>query len=300
MVEDGVLAGKGVVSFFSIMYKDEILNADEQEPRSTEPETPRPSIIAHRGASALAPENTLAAFSRAIKDGAEGIELDVRLSKDGIAVVHHDSTLERTARNGSRISSLTAEELARIDVGSWFRRHSPSEWKKEYAIERVPTLASVLRSLETFSGRIYVELKCREPEVERLVAAVCSDLMRSPLRDQIVVKSFRLAFIPLMRRICPDIRTAALFAPKIMTILRKEKYLVDLACEFGARELSVHYSLATRKLMKKAAKRDLPVAIWTVDHPRWLRRAIKLGVSYVITNDPARLLSRRHDLLSRS
>ena len=280
------------------MYKEDANHNHKQETRNVEPET-YPKIIAHRGASARAPENTLAAFARAVSDGAEGIELDVRLSSDRVAVVHHDSSLERTARTDSKVSALTAKELGSMDVGSWFQHHSPSDWKEEYAIERIPTLASVLQSLEKFNGRIYVELKCREPEVDPLVSAVCTDIMRSPLRDQIVVKSFRLAFIPLMRRTCPDVRTAALFAPKIMTILRKEKHLVDLAYEFGADELSVHFSLATRKLMKKAEKRGLPVAIWTVDHSQLLKRAMKLGVRYVITNDPARMIAKRDDFATR-
>lgn len=278
------------------MEKDPDIDSDEQEARNMNLETSWPLIVAHRGASAHAPENTLASFARAVQDGAEGIELDVRLSKDRVAVVHHDSSLERTAGLHPRISMLTAKELGSIDVGSWFRLHSASGWREEYAAERIPTLADALKALEKFEGRIYVELKCREPEVDPLVTAACHDIVRSPLKDRIVVKSFRLAFIPLMRRTCPEVRTAALFAPKIMTILRKEKHLVDLAYEFGADELSVHFSLATGKLMKKAAKRDLPVAVWTVDHSPWLRRAMNLGVSYVITNDPARLISKRSEI----
>ncbi len=81
-----------------------------------------PLIIGHRGASALAPENTLAAFRRAIADGADGIEFDVRLARDGVAVVIHDATLERTGLLKRRVANLTADELQAIDVGSWFRR----------------------------------------------------------------------------------------------------------------------------------------------------------------------------------
>ena len=96
----------------------------------------------------------------------------------------------------------------------------------------------------------------------------------------------------------PSVKTAALFAPKIMTILRKEKHLVKIAEEFGAGELSIHYSLATKKLMRKALERALPVTIWTVDNPRWIKRAIRLGLNAIITNDPARLLARRTEILS--
>jgi glycerophosphoryl diester phosphodiesterase len=79
-----------------------------------------PLIIAHRGASAVAPENTIAAFRRAIEVGADGVEFDVRLARDGVPVVIHDSTLERTAGLKRGVSDLTSEELSQIDVGSWF------------------------------------------------------------------------------------------------------------------------------------------------------------------------------------
>ena len=106
-----------------------------------------PLIIGHRGASALAPENTLAAFRRAINDGADGIEFDVRLAKDGVAVVIHDATLERTTGSiRSRVSQLTAAELNAIDVGSWFR---PSESSRSFAGEKVPSCSSYSISMLT-------------------------------------------------------------------------------------------------------------------------------------------------------
>lgn len=256
-----------------------------------------PLIIAHRGASACAPENTIAAFSRAIDDGADGIEFDVRLAKDGVPVVHHDATLMRTARRRNRISQLTVSELENTDVGSWFGRVAADRWRSEYSNETIPTLSRVLEHLRDYPGSLYVELKAGETEdLEHLVRETCELLQRSPLKDRSIVKSFRLAFIPQVRSAYPDIRTAALFAPKVMTILRKEKHLVDLADQFGAHELSVHYSLLSKKLVKKAEKRGLPITIWTADHPRWLRRATKFGIKAVITNDPARLIAKR-DLL---
>ena len=85
-----------------------------------------------------------------------------------------------------------------------------------------------------------------------------------------------------------------------MAILRKEKHLVKLAAEFGADELSIHYSLATKKLMRRAKRRGLPVTIWTADNPRWVKRAVRLGMKAIITNDPARLIKRRTEVLNSS
>src|SRR5258705_2467767 len=103
-----------------------------------------PLILGHRGASALAPENTLAAFSRAISDGADGIEFDVRLSRDGVAVVIHDASLKRTGLIDRAAAELTAAELSDVDVGSWFTERT-SEPKESFGGEKLPTLAQVVQ-----------------------------------------------------------------------------------------------------------------------------------------------------------
>lgn len=255
-----------------------------------------PQIIAHRGASALAPENTIAAFRMAIEEGAEGIEFDVRLTKDGEAVVFHDRTLKRTAGRKGKVADLTVEELRLLDVGSWFDRANGKHSNDGFANESVPTLGEALAFLENFRGLIYIELKCKESDVDRLTDRVAEALNESDLKTQVIVKSFKLAVIPRIRALCPGVRTAALFAPKIKNILRKEKYLVKIAHEIGADEISVHYTLATRKLLKKANRRGINVAIWTADNPRWVKRAFRLGLKAIITNDPGRLLAKRRSL----
>jgi glycerophosphoryl diester phosphodiesterase len=255
--------------------------------------TESPLIIAHRGSSAWAPENSLAAFRLAVEQGADGVEFDVRLSRDGQAVVIHDSTLERTARKPIRVNALTAKELGKIDIGSWFNAAHPKRAKSHFAKERLATLAETLEALKDFQGLIYVELKCRENEVDALSKAVCEVIAGSPLLPQIIVKSFKLSVIPRMRFGCPEVKTAALFAPKIMRFLRKGKHLVRIAEEFGADHLSIHYSLASKKLMKKVDRSGIKVAIWTVNKENWLRRAEERGIFAVITNDPARLIGSR-------
>jgi len=260
----------------------------------------KPLIIAHRGASALAPENTLAAFKKAIDDGAEGIEFDVRLSKDGAVVVFHDATLGRVSDRKNLVSSLSAEELQKIDVGSWFNKRRPNDRAEDFSGEKIPTLRQLLEFLKDFKGLLYIELKCRESEVGKLVKAVCEIISGSPLLPNIIVKSFQLETIPQIRRDCPKVKTAALFAPKIMTILRKEKRLVNIAHDLGAEMVSVHFSLATRKLMKKAAKKNLSVTIWTADNPRWVKRAFDLGLFAVITNNPAALLAKRAEIEAKN
>lgn len=255
-----------------------------------------PLIIAHRGDSSHAPENTLAAFRRAIDAGADGIELDVRLSRDGVAVVCHDSSLKRTGLTKGKVADFTADELKKIDVGSWFNIRVPKKADPEFRKENVQTLAATMEFLKDFSGLVYIELKCKDADVEKLSRAVCDVICGSAMLSQIIVKSFKLQAIPYIKAMCPQVRTAALFAPKIRNILRKDKHLVRIAEQLGADEISLHFTLATRKFMKKAGQRNLPVTIWTADSPRWIRRGIKLGLNAIITNDPARLLDRRREL----
>jgi glycerophosphoryl diester phosphodiesterase len=258
----------------------------------------KPLIIAHRGASEFAPENTLAAFQKAINDGAEGIEFDVRLSKDSVVVIH-DATLNRVGLKKGSIAQITAAELQKTDVGSWFNKRFPKLANANFQNETIPTLAQTLEFLKDFRGLLYIELKCRENEVETLSKAVGKIIKKSPLLPQIIVKSFQLEVIPKIKEMCPKVKTAALFAPKIITILRKEKRLVNVAADLGAEMLSIHFSLATRKLMKKAEKKNLPVTIWTADNPRWIKRAFNLGLFAVITNNPERLLVKKNEYLSR-
>lgn len=260
----------------------------------------KPLIIAHRGASALAPENTLAAFERAIDDGADGVEFDVRLARDGVPVVIHDSTLKRLAWHEGRVADYTSVELQNLDVGSWFNDKFPRRADAKFAAQTVPTLLQLLEFMRDFKGLLYVEMKCRETKSEALTTAVCETIRQTKLLPQIVVKSFNLEAIYLTRRLLPEVRTAALFAPKIITILRKKKRLLKRAQECQADEISIHYSLATRKFMRRAEKKGIPVTIWTADNPAWVRRAVNLGINAIITNNPARLLARRDEILQEN
>ncbi len=256
-----------------------------------------PLIIAHRGASALAPENTFAAFRRAIEDGAEGIEFDVRLTKDRVPVIFHDSTLKRICGIKKKVSKVSFEELKSLDAGSWFNERSRLLTNERFSQERIPSLNELLSFLDDFPGKIYIELKAKESNINAISDSVCAEIISSKLLSQIIVKSFNLDVVARIRKVCPDVKVAALFAPKVKTILRKDKRLINVANDIKADRLSLHFSLASRKLLKRAAKNGLPVTIWTANNPRWISRAIQLGIDHIITNNPARLLETRRQLL---
>ncbi len=250
-----------------------------------------PLIIGHRGASAHSPENTLAAFQMAIDVGADGIEFDVRLAKDGVPVVIHDAELERTGREPGLVSELTSAELSKVDVGSWFNQKFPKRAKPEFRNERIPSLAQVLELCKDSNGLIYIELKPNRTDSRKLAEAVCDLIRNSPLLPRIILKSFKLGIIPIIRQVLPEVQTAALFEPIVMDYLRRRRHLLRLTREFGAHQISLHYALVTRKLAKLAVEQGMPVTIWTVDDRKIFKKAKKLGIQAVISNDPAKLLS---------
>jgi glycerophosphoryl diester phosphodiesterase len=256
----------------------------------------QPLIIAHRGSSSVAPENTLAAFARAIADGADGIEFDVQLARDGVPVVIHDANLRRTANRRDTINNLTSKELASIDVGSWFNRKYPRRAKPAYANEHIPTLEQVF-SLVTSNARLdflcYVELKVdqRDTAYECLVESVLSSIEAHGLSRKTTIASFNLAALAYAKLRKPSIRTGALFKPITLTPKRKHT-IVARATECGATEILLHRLIARRGVIELALKSDLTPVVWTVDDPRWLQRGKRLDIHSLITNTPAKLLAR--------
>ena len=249
-----------------------------------------PLILGHRGASALAPENTLAAFSRAISDGADGIEFDVRLSRDGVAVVIHDASLKRTGLLNRPVSELTAAELCEVDVGSWFA--------ESFKGERLPTLAQVFELFSANDGLLYVEMKCEPDEGEALAAEVGRLTRNSEMVDRVVVESFDHSAIATIKRIDSEIRTAALFEPKLtrpISTIRRLK-MVDAALAVAADELALHHTLAAERVVEKARQAGLEVVIWTVEDSAWIKRARALGIKAVISNDPGSMLRHRNEV----
>lgn len=251
-----------------------------------------PLIIGHRGASSEAPENTIASVRAAVEAGADGVEFDVRLAKDGVPVVIHDATLKRTGLRHDKVSALTSSELGMIDVGTRFARRFPRRSIRDFSTEFVPSLSEMLDVLKGYDGLVYIELKCRRAGYEPLVRAVCDRARSLPNLPQIIVTSFSLDAIANVRAVLPQVQTAALFEPKIRTIMRR-RAIVAAARDVAAHQLSVHRSLVTPRLIALAHEACMPVTVWTVDNVRWLARARALGIRALITNDPARMLANR-------
>lgn len=257
-----------------------------------------PLIIGHRGASAHAPENTIAAFKIAVDARADGVEFDVRLAKDGVPVVIHDADLVRVAGRREKVSELTSSQLAKIDVGSWFGRISPGRSRLAFSEETIPSLEQTLESLTGSAGLIYIELKTGTLTSELLVDKACEVIGLRSRSSNVIVKSFDLEALKRVRTNLPDIETAALFEPAAKTVFRRRAGLVDMAAKYGANHISVHWSLVTRRLIDVASSARMSVTVWTVDHPRWIARANDLGIRSLITNYPAKMLAARIGMLA--
>lgn len=258
-----------------------------------------PLIIGHRGASAVAPENTLAAFHRAMQDGADGIEFDVRLSRDSVPVVIHDADLRRTAQRSEPIARLSAEELGQVDVGSWFNLSHMNLARPEYSLETVPTLASVFELFEQHpQSRLYVELKCETDEYHILAREVAHLIHSYSFLDRTVVESFNLDLVAEIKRLDASIRTAALFEPRLKPPFLTQRRILNLAARCRADELALNRHLVKRPLIEEATARGLKTVVWTVDDPHWVARRIEFGIEAVITNHPALMRAKLNEMLA--
>lgn len=245
----------------------------------------RPLSIAHRGASADAPENTLAAVRRAVELGADVVELDVQRSKDGALVVVHDTTLARTTnvrqvfpgRAPWRVADFTHEELQRLDAGSWKSR--------DHAGERVPTLAEALDVICVSSASLQLELKAPGVYpgiVTDLVSALTAfpgALELTPAGPRVVVQSFHFAAMKELKTRLPGLTVGLLGAPAVANLP---------ALSTWADQVNPHHWALDRWYVEQVHRHGMACLVWTVDRPSAMRRALRLGVDGVITNRPDR------------
>ena len=236
-------------------------------------------VIAHRGASGAAPENTMAAFRKAVELGAGFIETDLQLSRDARLVALHDDTLERTTNGRGPVSSRSLEELRKLDAGSWFR---PSGHESSpFAGERIPTIEEILAFGREHEIGLHLEIKPTGPSgaEHAIVGALhaCNEVARS------VILSFSPSVLARVRRLEPLAMTGFLFSDRVPSP-------VATAVDVGARQLLPRTDRVTRELVTEAHAHDLKVVAWTADTPDEMQTLIGAGVDGIITNYPDRLL----------
>ncbi|WP_068118524.1 glycerophosphodiester phosphodiesterase [Tropicimonas marinistellae] len=224
-------------------------------------------IIAHRGAAGLRPENTMASFALAIEDEATWVELDVQESADGEVIVVHDSDFMKLAGNPLKVWDATSDELAEIDIGSWFG--------SEYSGERTPTLRQALELAKDSGSGVLIELKYYGHD-EMLEQRVADIVAETGMEDQVEAMSLKYEAVQKMKALRPDWTVGLLAAQSVGR-------LWELEADF----LAVNMAMATPYLVRNAREAGKPLYVWTVNDPLAMSHMLSLGVNGLITDEPA-------------
>lgn len=228
--------------------------------------------IAHRGASLYAPENTMAAFQKAVDLGFDFIEFDVRLSKDGHLVVIHDADVQRTTDGIGYIGELTIKEIKMLDAGSWF---SP-----EFSKERIPLLEEVLKQ---FGGKIglLIEMKSSEnqPQLTKLLSDTLMEYMDAGLKPSTLkVQSFNINEIKKFHELTPSISSGILLE-RPLNFLHFEAY------QQFASFLSVNHQLLSKSIIQQAQRYGFDIFTWTIKKQYQFQMMQRLGVNGIISDE---------------
>ena len=230
-------------------------------------------IFAHRGFSGIAPENTMAAFERAVAIKADGIETDVHLSKDGKVVICHDETIDRTTSGSGLIQDYTFEQLQAFDAGSKFA--------PEFSRERIPALEDLLKLVRQTDLLLNIELKTDKiayPQIEAKVVALLKDY---DLVERAMISSFNFRSIAKVKELMPELPTAALMKnPNTISDFWERMLELKVAAVHPEHKYLDH------DFIDAAHKRGILVNTWTPNQTEELRRLLELQPDGVITNFP--------------
>ena len=238
-------------------------------------ETIKPLVIAHRGASAYAPENTLAAFNLAFEMGADGIELDVELTKDSVPVVFHFDQNQQTHGRRS-LQDLTLAEVKRLDAGAWF--------DAKYGGEKIPTLEEVLAAVGA-RGLIVIEIKwsavaLSSDELERATAQVIAQAVDA---RNLVVSSFHPLALYRMRRLAPRVPRALIYQTELVPALLNGPWFRALV---QPRALHFECQMLDAKRAAWARRAKYEIVAWRTEEPAEIKRLIALGADGIMSNAP--------------
>lgn len=230
-------------------------------------------VQAHRGASAVAPENTIAAFRAARDQGARWVELDVALLADGTPVVIHDVTLDRTTNRKGSLGAITSKDLSGIDAGSWFGA--------EFRGEPLSTLPQVLDALAELDLNVNVEIKQHEhhKSLTQLTDTVHECLRGRASKTEVMISSFDAACLTAMHRLDPSYDLAMLWSelPPNWT---------DLLAAIPAKAVHLHYRSLSFRILDRAQELGVRVRAWTCNNPAQMEPFWAEGLDAVITDNP--------------
>lgn len=255
------------------------------------------AVIAHRGASAEAPEHTFAAYDLAVEQGADYLEQDLQMTADGVLVALHDDTLDRTARGpagscSGPVNTKTLEQLQACDVGTWFNEADPDRADPGFEGLRIPTMEEILDRYGD-EVRYYIEIKSPgdDPGMEAAVLELLDDagLTDDPSSEQVLIQSFSADSLRLLHDERPELPLVQLL-PASPTPL--DPGLLDAVAEYAV-AVGPSFGNVDAAFVAAAHERCLDVHPYTVDDPVQMGRLLDLGVEGMFTNTPATLLQER-------
>ena len=241
---------------------------------------PQPIIFAHRGASAHAPENTIAAFELALAQRADGIELDVKLTSDGQVIVHHDPTVNRTTNGQGRLKDMSLAELKKLDAGASF--------SNQFRGEKIPSLDEVFEAVgrRTF---INIELTNYNTPGDELVETVCMLVKKHQLQKHVMFSSFFAGNLSKARSYLPDVPRGLLALTGILGAWARSFGFV-----FGKYQaLHPYLKDMTQQEVLRVHRLKRRVHVWTVNAEEDMRRLFGWGVDAIFTDDPQRAFKVR-------
>lgn len=237
-----------------------------------------PIIVAHRGSSAVAPENTIASFRQAIVDGADAIELDVRLSKDNEVVVSHDRTVNRTTNGKGLLKDFTQSELKSLNAGRWFHR--------KYSGETIPTLDEVFEVLGSRVG-IDIEIKDddRQPMSLKFLERCIELINKHQAANFVLISSFNYMLLKHIKMLQPEIATGILYSP-----LRNFRLSIHHLIEKTNANLFIcAKSYLKRSIVSNLREKNIQVGTYTINDEASLNRVMKKGIDFIFSDNPAKI-----------
>jgi glycerophosphoryl diester phosphodiesterase len=249
--------------------------------RPTERRAQNLLILAHRGASGDAPENTMAAFELALAQGADGIECDVHLSPDGVPVVIHDARLNRTTSGSGRVRQYKAAALAKLDAGSWFNCRFPTRARARYAACGIPRLAEALHWVRARHCQAWLEIKRPRLAYRGIEEKVLEQIYGAGAERLTTVIAFHLPTLRRIRELDSRILLGIDFMRPLLAVARAKKISAGTLLPYGR--------FAKRRWIARAHRHGTRVIVWGLDDPVLMRRAIAHDVDGIITSFPARL-----------
>lgn len=249
-------------------------------------------VVAHRGSSDEAPEHTLSAYKNAIAEGADALECDVRLTRDGHLVCVHDRRIDRTSNGRGVLSTLELADLTQLDWGSWRDTWEDLEDPEVPDRDRsqILTLKTLLEAVRDSDRRVEVAIETKHPTryaglVERQLVHLLDGFGWSGTRSPVRVMSFSQISLRRLRDLAPDLATVLLM--ERVPIRFRDGTLPSNVRISGP---SIEIVRAHPRYVERAHRRGKKVHVWTVDHPDDVELCVDLGVDAIITNRPARVL----------